>query len=176
MCLQGIFRKTLSRPSIFQHYRLARPSSSNQRIFQRYIARSALGQRNSDYHKELYDRSLRESKLDFHYVVFEFKSEEFMQLSGLLYPEYDFDGNHLQNIASVSPPNQLITYFTAPTVAGWAFCFAWHVSSHQVCEAIIRSFAATCRRGNDDSAALLRFVFPPVKITPSRFHGGTAFL
>lgn len=112
-----------------------------------------------DAHKRAYDASLSQGKYtDFRYVTFNTSDEEFMQVSGLLYPTFDFSGRELQELGSVKIPNELITYFTAPTSDGWAFCFAWHASSDRVCKHLMQSLAASCLHGEKLVDALLRFV------------------
>lgn len=119
----------------------------------------SIGFRTLQTHKQVFDRSLqRGSFSDFEYTVFHTCDEQPFQVSGLLYPQFDFNGRELQTLGDIESPNELITYFTAPTATGWAFCFAWHRSSDQVCKEFIKSFAAHCKGGAKPGDALLRFV------------------
>ena len=113
------------------------------------------------YHKEQYDRALRsKSYYDFDYTIFTSVSPCSVQLSGLLYPDYDFTGCYLQELGTEERPPDLITFFTAPTADGWSFGFAWHVSSSSTCERLLGSLAAVVSTGTRLEDALLRFSVP----------------
>lgn len=108
-------------------------------------------------HKSYYDNALSsESYGEFEYVCFSSKSKCALQLSGLLNPDFDFTGRHLQDIGNWSSPLDLITFFTAPTIDGWAFCFAWHASSSQTCLLFMQSLTDYVRNKGDLSDALFR--------------------
>jgi len=139
----------------------ARPDLNSQ--FRTYLksmlAGSSVGFATLDCHKREYDASLSQEKFtDFRYVTFNTTDEEFMQVSGLLYPTFDFLGRELQELGNARNPNELITYFTAPTTEGWAFCFAWHASSDRVCKRLVQSLATSCLQGKKLVDSLLRFV------------------
>ncbi|PTU32404.1 hypothetical protein [Stenotrophobium rhamnosiphilum] len=80
-----------------------------------------------------------------------------VQMSGLLYPDYDFSGQLLQDLLERRSALDLITFFTAPMREGWAFVFAWHVSSNQTCEPFIQSLDSKVANGEKLQDALLRF-------------------
>lgn len=110
------------------------------------------------HHKSLYDRALTDCDYEqFEFTYFISSSPCPVQLSGLLYPDYDFKGSHLQDLGSQKTPLDLITFFTAPTEEGWAFGFGWHVSSNQTCLPFIQSLAQRVAAGEKIEDALLRF-------------------
>lgn len=110
------------------------------------------------YHKNAYDYALLNEKYeDFEFICFDSSSQCNAQFSGLLYPDYDFDGNFLQNVGIGFLPLDLITFFTAPVEGGWAFGFAWHVSSEKACMSLIDSLANKIRNGERLEDVIFRF-------------------
>lgn len=110
------------------------------------------------YHKQYYDDALRHRRYDeFEYTYFISTSRCSLQLSGVLYPDFDFHGYRLQNLGNWSSPLDLITFFTAPTREGWAFGFAWHKSSSRTCLPFLGSLASSVANGEKMEDALLRF-------------------
>jgi hypothetical protein len=119
----------------------------------------ALGFARLERHKATYDNALRTKQFEqFEYIIFDSPDECFMQASGLLYPDFDFQGTRLQNIRNLDDTLDLITFFTAPTELGWGFCFAWHKSSSETCVPFIQSLLNYAQDGGRFSDALLRFV------------------
>ncbi len=111
-------------------------------------------------HKFHYEEALRNEKYDeFEFVYLASKSTFSLQLSGLLDPDFDFLGQHLQDILDISSRLDLITFFTAPTQEGWAFCFAWHRSSNMTCVPFIKSLLSCVENGQTWEDVLLRFSF-----------------
>ena len=110
------------------------------------------------HHKKQFDDALAAQDYDlFEFECFTSNSPCCMQLSGLVYPDFDFSGSQLQNLGAWHVPPDLITCFTAPTLDGWALTFAWHVSSRATCIRFIQSLAehvSRCARLED---ALFRF-------------------
>jgi hypothetical protein len=117
----------------------------------------ALGFERLKIHKSYYDTALRSESYDeFEYVCFSSNSKCALQLSGLLNPDFDFTGRHLQDIGNRSSPLDLITFFTAPTIDGWAFCFAWHASSSKTCLLFMQSLIDYVDNKGNLSDALFR--------------------
>lgn len=111
-----------------------------------------------NYHKILYDQALAtEDYEQFEFTFFISTKPCNIQLSGQLYPDYDFEGYQLQDLGELAKPLDLITFFTAPTIEGWVFCFAWHVSSSKTCTQLLRSLASRVQNGENLQDALLRF-------------------
>lgn len=111
-------------------------------------------------HKNYFDDALSKKYFpSFNYCCFISKSNFNLQLSGVLYPDFDFIGNEIQKLTESNSSPDLITFFTAPTSDGWAFVFAWHESSKIACEHLIRSLATKIHSGHDLEDELLRFSF-----------------
>jgi len=111
------------------------------------------------HHKQMYDDALYLHQTgEFHFVRLDSENDGFMQVSGLLYPDYDFHGKPLQDLRTVGNPHELITFFTAPTELGWTFCFAWHESSNSICYEFVKSLIAHAKEKCNFGDVLLRFV------------------
>ncbi|MCF3194863.1 hypothetical protein [Pseudomonas bubulae] len=119
---------------------------------------TALGVKGLQYHKNYYDGALRNESFDeFRYISFFSESRCSLQLSGLLYPEFDYLGRTLNDLSDWSSPPGLLTAFTAPTDTGWSFTFAWHSSSDSTCVPFIQSLIECVARGDKLEDLLLRF-------------------
>jgi len=109
-------------------------------------------------HKEQYDEAMRSRAFgDFDYLTFTSSSPWSLQLSGVLYPDYDFLGQRIQYLGDDSVSLSLVTFFTAPHSSGWTFTLCWHVSSRIPCENFARSLASLAHSGGSLEDALLRF-------------------
>lgn len=129
-------------------------------FFHAALQGQTLGWNGLQYHKSIYDGALSSYQYqDFEYTYFTSTSPCSIQVSGLMYPDYDFHGNRLQDLGNWSSPLELITFFTAPLEDGWAFGLAWHKSSGGVCQAFMRSIAASMREGMRLEDLMLRFAF-----------------
>ncbi|TPQ24418.1 hypothetical protein, partial [Methylomonas koyamae] len=109
-------------------------------------------------HKLIFDAALSAGDYaQFEFTYFTSSTPCPIQLSGLLYPDYDFKGGRLQDLGNYQTRFDLITFFTAPIEGGWAFGFGWHVSSNQTCIPFIQSLATRVATGEKVEDALLRF-------------------
>ncbi|NJM11300.1 MAG: hypothetical protein HC889_04875 [Synechococcaceae cyanobacterium SM1_2_3] len=118
----------------------------------------SLGLEGLKHHKSFYEKALLASEYEeFEFTYFTSSSRCSLQLSGLLYPNYDFIGNKLQDLGNWHSPLDLITFFTAPTREGWAFGFGWHASSNKTCVPFLQSLASYISSGGKPEDALLRF-------------------
>ncbi len=129
---------------------------------QRFLAASLTGHRigleGLRFHKSIYDQALTNARFhEFHFTCFTALSRCSLQVSGLLYPDRDFQANELQDLGNWHSPLDLITFFTAPHPGGWAFGFAWHDSSSRTCIPLLRSLANSCTGGLGLEDALFRF-------------------
>lgn len=132
-------------------------SSSRQLLSDSQIGHS-IGLAGLIHHKSIFDAALRAGDYEqFEFTYFASQSPCPIQLSGLLYPDYDFEGDRLQDLGNHGAPLDLIAFFTAPTEDGWAFGFAWHVSSNRTCVPFMQSLAAKVATGEKVEDALLRF-------------------
>ncbi|WP_460154911.1 hypothetical protein [Pseudomonas sp. S1_F04] len=109
-------------------------------------------------HKLIYDTALANGDfIDFKFVIFESTSRCSMQASGLIFPDFDFQGRQLQDLGPDTKLPDLLTFFTAPTEKGWAFVLAWHESSSRTCKWLIQSLVESVRTGSRPEDTLLRF-------------------
>jgi hypothetical protein len=119
-----------------------------------------LGFEGLKYHKSHFDEAFQKAEYaEFEFTCFTSQTPCPIQLSGLLYPDYDFSGHTLQNLGDWSAPLDLITFFTAPTADGWAFAFCWHRSSNRTCIPFIKSLASRVADGEKIEDVLLCFSF-----------------
>ncbi|HUJ17900.1 MAG TPA: hypothetical protein VL197_07895 [Nitrospirota bacterium] len=110
--------------------------------------------------KTTFDKDVKNGNFDqFEYVCFISKAKWNFQLSGVLYPDYDFLGQKLQDLLDLPAPLSFITFFTAPVHNGWSFTFAWHKESSKICSQFMGSLAALIHNGGSIEDALLRFSF-----------------
>jgi len=117
------------------------------------------GFKNLCRHKALFDKSLEtEHYEEIKYMVFISEAPPFMAFSGVLYPEYDFMGNPLQDLSNEEEQLDMITFCSAPITGGWAFIFAWHTSSSKNCINFMRSLATLIYEGYDVGDLLFRFI------------------
>lgn len=109
-------------------------------------------------HKLIYDRCL--SGDDFtglKFIIFESTSRCSLQVSGLIFPVFDFQARQLQDLGPETKDLDLLVFFTAPTEHGWAFVLAWHESSDLSCQRFKYSLAESVRDGGKIEDILLRF-------------------
>lgn len=127
-------------------------------IMNAMLGGTSLGVKGLQYHKKCYDDALRKKSFDeFRFISFFSDSRCSLQLSGLLYPEFDFLGRELNDLSDWSSAPGLITAFTAPTDTGWSFTFAWHGSSDSICVPFIQSLIECVAQGDKLEDLLLRF-------------------
>ncbi|PKO39689.1 MAG: hypothetical protein CVU33_04120 [Betaproteobacteria bacterium HGW-Betaproteobacteria-6] len=131
---------------------------SSRRFLSALLIGHSLGLEGLKHHKSIFDTALSGSNFEqFEFTYFTSRSPCSVQLSGLLYPDYDFEGNHLQDLGNNETPWDLITFFTAPVDEGWAFGFGWHVSSNRSCVQFMQSLAQRVANGEKVEDMLLRF-------------------
>ncbi|MBP6132427.1 hypothetical protein [Thauera sp.] len=118
----------------------------------------SLGFAGLKHHKSIFDAAISSNDFEqFEFTYFTSRSPCAVQLSGLLYPDCDFEGNQLQELGSDEKPPDLITFFTAPIDNGWGFGFGWHASSNRSCIPFMRSLDRRVATGEKIEDALLRF-------------------
>lgn len=109
--------------------------------------------------KEKFDSVLRNEEFQkVRYVVLECENHPNTSFSGLLYPEFDFQGRVLQNISEIGTNFSLITFCSAPTKAGWAVIFSWHESDDYICSRFIDSIKEVLRSGKNLGDAIFRLI------------------
>ncbi|MBB2497488.1 hypothetical protein [Aquipseudomonas ullengensis] len=120
----------------------------------------SLGFQRLQYHKKYFDAALlSKSYSEFQFLTLTSNSPWHLQLSGVLYPDFDFLGGGLQDLGDFKSPLDFITFFTAPLAQGWSFTLCWHASSNNSCVALARSLASAVSCGASPQDALLRFSF-----------------
>lgn len=111
-------------------------------------------------HKKIFDNSLVNKNYEhIRYVVFMSDSEPNIFFSSLLYPDFDFMGQQLQDLANLGETLELITFCSVPMDTGWGFLFAWHKSSSNICMHYMRSLSTAVHNKNNISDFLFRLVF-----------------
>lgn len=117
------------------------------------------GLNNLEAQKDWYDNSLRHKKYhDIRYVIFNFNHELDIAFSGLLFPDFDFLGNQIQNLGDHTTELELITFCSAPTAKGWSYVFAWHKNNTKICEHYMRTLATLAHEGQKLEDILFRLV------------------
>lgn len=107
-----------------------------------YVIGKSFGLKNLKRHKHEYDKALiNKSYSDIKYVIFQSSQEPIIAFSGIFYPDFDFLGRQLQNLADQTRDLELLTFCSAPIENGWAYLFAWHKTSSKVCVDFMRSLA-----------------------------------
>lgn len=130
-----------------------------QELFNGTIRGIRMGLDSLNFHKKKYDTALENKNyMDTQYVVFCSKDTPFMAFSGVLYPEYDFKGNQLQNLADSGSNFELITFCSAPMSHGWGLIFSWQRNSSNSCVKLLNSLAEVVHDGIDIGDLLFRFV------------------
>jgi hypothetical protein len=95
-----------------------------------------------------YDESYRKRRFeDIRYVMFESSRAPTSVFSGQIYPDWGFNGEPIQNLADRESRLSLLTFSFAPTNAGWAFLFAWHKVSDEVCRFFISTLQVAIKSG-----------------------------
>lgn len=106
-----------------------------------------------------YDESHQQGRFDdIRYVMFESSSAPTSVFSGQIYPDWGFNGEPIQDLADRTNRRSLLTFSFAPTDAGWAFLFAWHKASDDVCRHFISTLQSAIRRGQNVEDLLFRLV------------------
>ncbi len=119
---------------------------------------TSAGLGDSEYHKEIHDKVLLSG--DFgtvHAYVIELESPPPIMCSGGMFPEYDFQGNQLQDLLDLKIKPHLITFTSFYGGNCGIIVFSWLSSSHPTCERFINSLREL--PPNRVTDALIRFFF-----------------
>lgn len=132
---------------------------SVKNIFRGMFEGAEFGLNNLKVQKNWYDSSLKNKQYhDIRYVIFNFIHKPDVAFSGLLFPDFDFLGNHIQNLANHTSELELITFCSAPTSQGWSYVFAWHKNNTKICEHYMRTLATIAHEGKKLEDILFRLV------------------
>ncbi len=106
-----------------------------------------------------YDESHRRRRFnDIRYVIFESSRAPTAVFSGQIYPDWGFNGEPIQNLASPTNRLSLLTFSFAPTASGWALLFAWHKVSDGSCWRFISTLKSAIRNGKNVADLLFALV------------------
>lgn len=109
--------------------------------------------------KDTYDLTLSQRTFsDMKFVVFKCNQKPNMAFSGLIYPDFDFLGNCLQDLSDTNKSLSLITVCSAPMEGGWGYLLAWHQENSAVCDTFVASLAELINSGESVEDALFRFI------------------
>ncbi|MCP4651366.1 MAG: hypothetical protein GY853_14970 [PVC group bacterium] len=134
-------------------------SGHPKEVFKRIGKSAGFGFENFKRHKKHYDESLKNDRFyDVNYVLFHSKQKPNVAFSGWFWPEFDFLGRRLQNLADHSNELELITFCSAPLEEGWGYLFAWHYTSDRICNQFISSLATKVYEGDKMGDLLFRLL------------------
>jgi hypothetical protein len=146
----ALFRDLLNGPS---------NNKANKGVFDAMLKGSTFALKNLTTQKEKYDLMLKSKSFDrMKSVLFHSLQAPAVVFSGLLYPDYDFFGNRLQDLTDQSAEVGLISFSFVPMSQGWGLLFAWHSDSSASCVPLLRSLATEVHDGGDLGDLLFRFV------------------
>lgn len=118
-----------------------------------------IGLRGLENHKAPFDAAIQNGTFEeFKWLTFKSRGPWTHQVSGVLYPDFDWLGQPLQPIGAPGVTPQLLTFFTAPTDDGWCITLAWHETSSTVCRLLVRSLAGAVHAGMPLQDGLFRLV------------------
>ena len=127
------------------------------------------GLQNLRIHKSRFDESLKSSnEQDICYTVFHSDRRPNIAVSGVVYPDFDFLGRPIQNLADLNTRLELITICSAPLADGWGLILAWHKFSSHICLPYLHSIVAALDKGQAIEDMLFRVVinFENIAISP----------
>ena len=128
-------------------------------LYSQAASGAELAVKNLERQKQLYDQSLSaKSYSDFRAAVFISKSGPTLAFSSVLFPDYGFSGEPLQDLRKTGKPFDLMTLSFAPMESEWAFVFAWHRESSRSCRGLLSTLAKAMLQGRRLEDALFGFV------------------
>jgi hypothetical protein len=135
-------------------------TSTGRRFFEDLKTGTAFGLENLQRHKAAFDDSLKGRRYtDIEYVLFTCRQKPCLAFSGLFFPEFDFLGRQLQDLADHSSRLDLVTICSASMFEGWGFLFAWHKTSSTACTEFMRSLATVIhQKSSSGGDAMFRMV------------------
>ena len=117
-----------------------------------------MGAQDLNRHKSSYDRVLLSNRFsDVRSYVIKFEQPLPVMSSGGIFPEVDFDGRSIQDLAEYSLPAQLICFNSFAAGGGGTVVFTWLADSDPACDQFVSSLESVV----DGSlfAAVVRFFF-----------------
>jgi hypothetical protein len=137
----------------------SRTHTAQYELFDSLRQGTELGLRNLVVQKRKYEGSLySKSFSDIKSVIFCTNQKPSLVFSGLFYPDFDFHGNPLQDLADHNAIFSVMTFSFAPMTQGWGILFAWHSHSSAICMPFMRSLAAKIHEDGKLEDHLFRLV------------------
>jgi len=134
-------------------------NKANQEVFDAMAEGSQIALKNLYAHKQKFDSLFKSKCFDnVRSVLFHSQQPPSVVFSGLLFPDFDFLGNQLQDLSDRNGELDLITFSFAPMSQGWACLFAWLTDSSQSCVPLMRSLATRVHDDGGLGDLLFRFV------------------
>jgi hypothetical protein len=131
--------------------------AEEQAVMREYIMGIQCGLKSFNNIKVYYDKLLVEKTFDdYHYITIRIKDFPQFLCSGAIFPEYDFDGNQLQDFNTLNIIPDIITFSIIKTNRGGAIIFSWIGES-----TINNQFIASLLKFSDKDKpdAICRFTF-----------------
>ena len=154
-----LFVKENSLNLLLKQYEESKEHVGYREMYSTLVKGTKYGYENLLRHKKIYDKALnKENFNEIKYCAFFSSTIPFMAYSGVLYPEYDFLGNLIQDLSDDKSPLDMIAHFSVPTSDGWAHIFAWHDSSSRVSVHFMDTLANRIDNNEDIGDLLFRFV------------------
>lgn len=153
------FAKENASALIDEQLELGGHDHATRALLEAYRTGTSLGLGNLQRHKAAFDETLRDgSYWDLEYTLFVFRQPPLFAFSAVFYPEFDFLGQQLQDLADPTVNLDLMTVSSADMNDGWGLLFCWHKTSSTACRKFLRSLATVIHDGRRIEAALLRMV------------------
>lgn len=144
----------------FPNIKFSNTSEGTQTDFEELNLGLDSGLRSLVEHKKIYDRILATGDYeDIGYSLFEMTTEPWFLFSGISYPDYDFQGNLIQDLADRKSIFQMITFTSVKLLNGWGILFVWEKKSDQSSVAFFNSLKTQVKNNGEDSRALLNAIF-----------------
>jgi hypothetical protein len=154
-----VFVKENSSVLIAQQMAEGHLDRGSRMLFDGYRTGTAIALRNLRRHKTHFDESFQAGAYqDVEYTLFAFKQKPFLAFSAVFYPEFDFLGRRLQNLADRDCELDLLTVCSAAMEGGWGLLLSWHKTSSTFCREFLGSLARVFYAGRGGEVALFRMV------------------
>ncbi len=134
-------------------------SNKNKSIANSSLIGHTLGYNNLDFHKKILDSCLKENNYEnINYTGFVMDSAPNILFSGVVYPDYDFNGVPIQSIIQENSVPSLITFCSVPYENKWVYLFSWHKYSNKEVNKLLGSLANVIKLGGNHNDYLFRLV------------------
>jgi hypothetical protein len=139
--------------------RLSKRNPANAAIFNSVLKGANIALEHLLRQKSKHEALLKSNSFDsMKSVLFHSHQKPFIVFSGLLFPDYDFLGNPLQDLSDHRLERHLVAFSFAPMSDGWGFLVAWHEDNSETCIPLVKSLATQISDGGNLGDFLFRFV------------------